>query len=124
MAKTSAKLDADIHNELDTKKTALPPAAGINAYNAEEKAAEGSAEYSVSGGLLKRLHQLNISIAFTSYQSGLLYFIGRNQEGGINIHQTGLPKPMGLCLDEKGGLTMTGGYQIMRFENILEANQP
>ena len=93
------------------------------AYIAEEKAANKQAQYSVSGGLLKRLHQLNISIAFTSYQSGLLYFIGRNQEGGVNIHQTGLPKPMGLCLDKKGSLTMTGGYQIMRFENILDADQ-
>ncbi len=95
----------------------------VSAYVAQEKAAKGQAEYSVSGGLLKKLHQLNISIAFTSYQSGLLYFIGRNKEGGINVHQTALPKPMGLCLDKKGSLTMTGGYQIMRFENILEANQ-
>lgn len=80
-------------------------------------------DYSVSGGLMARLTKLNISIAFTSYQSGLLYLIGRNKEGGINIHQTGLPKPMGLSMDKKGSLTMTGGYQIMRFENILEPNQ-
>lgn len=113
------------HNPKTSKssKSALELATDTTAYRAEEKAANNQAEYSVSSGLLKRLHQLNISIAFTSYQSGLLYFIGRNQEGGVNIHQTGLPKPMGLCLDKKGSLTMTGGYQIMRFENILEANQ-
>lgn len=88
-----------------------------------EQAADNQAEYSVSDGLFNRLHSLNVAIAFTSYQSGILYFIGRNQEGGINVHQTALPKPMGLSLDKKGSLTMTGGYQIMRFENILEPNQ-
>lgn len=88
-----------------------------------EQTAATSAQYSVSGGLFNRLNQLNISIALTSYQSSLLYLIGRNKEGGINIHQTGLLKPMGLSLDKKGGLTLTSGYQIMRFENVLEANQ-
>jgi len=100
-------------------------------------------DYSVSGGLVARLASLNISLALTSYQSGLLYLIGRNKENGINIHQTALPKPMGLCLDTRrpqgadaattdkvgsgipatGGLTLTGGYQIMRFENTLQPNQ-
>ncbi len=80
-------------------------------------------EYSVSGGLLNRLHTLNLSFAFTSYQSGLLYFVGRDGQGGISVHQTGLPKPMGLSLDNNGALTMTGGFQLMRFENILEPNQ-
>lgn len=92
-------------------------------HSAEEQVTNTQAEYSVSGGLLNRLHSLNISIAFTSYQSGLLYLIGRNKGGGVNVHQTGLPKPMGLCLDKKGSLTMTGGYQIMRFENVLEPGQ-
>lgn len=101
------------------------PNAATNAatYAAEEQASINQAEYSVSGGLLARLQKFNISIAFTSYQSGLLYFIGRNMSGGINVHQTSLPNPMGLCMDKKGSLTMTGGYQIMRFENILEPNQ-
>jgi hypothetical protein len=58
-------------------------------------------EYSVSAGLLSRLTQLNISFAFTSYQSNVLYLIGRNTEGGINIHQSAMPTPMGLCLDPR-----------------------
>ncbi len=88
----------------------------------QQKAAQ-NVEYSVSGGLVNRLAQLNFSFAFTSYQSGLLYFIGRNKDGGINVHQAALPKPMGLCHDGEYGLTMTGGFQIMRFENILESDQ-
>jgi len=108
------------------KKEPIPTpdkATDVAAYAAAEQSSGTQSQYSVSGGMLNRLHKLNISIAFTSYQSGLLYFIGRNGANGINVHQTGLPKPMGLSLDKKGSLTMTGGYQIMRFENILEANQ-
>lgn len=97
---------------------------------------DATADYSVSGGFAARLKSFNISLALTSYQSGLLYLIGRNQQHGIHIHQTVLPKPMGLCLDTRkpksavaadlpaaGGLTLTAGYQIMRFENILQPDQ-
>lgn len=80
-------------------------------------------EYSVSGGLATTMARLNIAMAMTSYQSGLLYLIGRNKNGGINIHQSAMPKPMGLCIGTRGDLTMTSGYQIMRFENILQPGQ-
>ncbi|MCY4034230.1 MAG: DUF4915 domain-containing protein, partial [Hyphomicrobiales bacterium] len=72
--------------------------------------------YSVSGGLRNRLEQLGASIVFTSYQSGLLYLIGRRPEGGISIHHTRVPKPMGICPDENiGGFMVAGDYQISRF---------
>ncbi|NKB22287.1 MAG: TIGR03032 family protein [Alphaproteobacteria bacterium] len=77
----------------------------------------------MSPGLAARLARQNISLAITSYQSGLLYCIGRNADGGINVHQAAMPKPMGLCLDGDTGLTMTAGYQIMQFENVLEPDQ-
>ena len=120
---------------------ATAPGAGAAAPEtaSPETATPEEIKYSVSGGLMARLAALNISIALTSYQSGLLYFIGRNAEGGINIHQTALPKPMGLCLDttgqgapaKEGGagapaagrLTLTAAYQIMRFENVLQPGQ-
>ena len=88
-----------------------------------EQVEEAKVEYSTSAGLAQRLARDNISFAFTSYQSGLLYFIGRNAEGGINVHQSAMPKPMGLCLDGDTGLLMTAGFQIMRFENTLEQGQ-
>ncbi len=80
-------------------------------------------EFSVSGGLAATLAKFNISLALTSYQSGLLYLIGRNKDNGINIHQAAMPKPMGLSVGEGGGLTMTSAYQIMRFENVLQPGQ-
>lgn len=80
-------------------------------------------EYSLSNGLVNRLNRLNVSLAFTSYQSGLLYLLGHKQEGGAHLHQAALPKPMGLCTDEEGRLTLASGANIIRFENILEPHQ-
>lgn len=94
----------------------LPP-------QAAQQAPQDQVSYSVSAGFSARLAQLNISVAVTSYQSGILYMIGRNAQGGVNVHQAIMPKPMGLCLDDAGGLTMTAGYQIMRFQNVLDPGQ-
>ncbi len=94
-----------------------------NAENGAAPAEEMQVEYSVSAGLAQRLARHRISLAVTSYQSGLLYCIGLNAQGGINVHQTGMPKPMGLCLDGETGLAMTAGYQVMRFENVLQPDQ-
>ena len=80
-------------------------------------------EYSVSNGLAGRLQNSQMSLAFTSYQSGLLYFVGLNKDKGINIHQTAMPKPMGICRSDDGGLLLSCGYQIMRFENVLRDDQ-
>ena len=54
--------------------------------------------YSMSAGLVARLKALDAALAVTSYQSGLLYLIGRNPKtGGLNVHQTPLLRPMGLA---------------------------
>ena len=102
---------------------AAEPATGQSTNGNPANAPTPKIEYSVSAGLLGRLHQLNASFAFTSYQSNLLYLIGSNQQGGINIHQSAMPKPMGLNLDHNGGLTLSAAYQILRFQNVLEADQ-
>ncbi len=80
-------------------------------------------EYSLSAGFVARLAQLNVSIAFTSYQSGILYLVGRNPNGGAHLHQSGMPKPMGLCVDAAGRLTLASGAQVIRFENVLEPHE-
>lgn len=79
--------------------------------------------FSASGGLTERLASMQASLAFTSYQSGLLYLIGRKPNGGLNIHQTSIRKPMGLHLDASKALTLTSGFQVMRFENVLEPHE-
>jgi uncharacterized protein (TIGR03032 family) len=85
-------------------------------------AADAAPQYSQSRGWVALLARLNISVAFTSYQSGLLYMLGRNA-AGAHLHQTGIIKPMGLARDGEGGLILSAGFQILRFANPLKAEQ-
>lgn len=76
--------------------------------------------FSISGGFRQRLERLNISIAFSSYQSGVVYGVGRNPKGSINVHQAALRKPMGLGCNAQGGLVVACAASVMRFENVLK----
>ncbi|MGH8110282.1 MAG: TIGR03032 family protein [Arenimonas sp.] len=80
-------------------------------------------EYSLSGGLVQRLLRMNVSIAFTSYQSGLLYMLGVLPNGGAHLHQTVIQKPMGLSRSKDGRLTLAAGYQIIEYENVLQSHE-
>jgi len=79
--------------------------------------------YSLSSGLVGRMRRNSFSIAFTSYQSGLLYMLGVKPGGGAHLHQCAQPKPMGLSLSPTGQLTMTGAYHVIRFENVLASHE-
>ena len=72
------------------------------AAQAEQK---NKVDYSVSNGMAARLKNMGASLAFTSYQSNLLYMVGVKPQGGINIHQTAIPRPMGIDHDGQHGLT-------------------
>lgn len=108
--------------EQNAHKSAMAaPTQQVTAQQAQ--VAKPQVEYSLSGGLVGRLAKLNISLAFTSYQSGLLYMLGRSPQGGAHLHQSAMPKPMGLCLAPNGDLVMTGNAQVIRFANVLSAEQ-
>src|SRR5208282_4667741 len=97
---------------------------GANATEIEPApgSAEQAVEYSLSQGLVARLANLEVSIAFTSYQSSILYFLGRAREGA-HLHQSGMPKPMGIYVDGPGRLTLASGAHIIRFRNVLAPNE-
>lgn len=80
-------------------------------------------EYSISGGMLSRLQSLSASLAFTSYQSGFLYMLGRNAQGGAQLHQSEMRKPMGLWSSGLGRLLMMAESQVIWFENVLKPEQ-
>ncbi len=80
-------------------------------------------EYSMSGGIISRLIEMKSALVFTSYQSGFLYMLGGSPNGSAQLHQSGMPKPMGLCADGPGRLVMTADAEVMRLENILDAGQ-
>ena len=84
---------------------------------------EEQISYSVSAGLTQRMRSGNFSLAFSSYQSGLLYMLGVRPDGGAHVHQSAHMKPMGLSYSSNGQLTMTGGIAVTRFENVLTQNQ-
>src|SRR5271156_4753575 len=96
--------------------------AAVTDFDPPRESAESEVEYSLSGGIVGRLAALDVSIGFTSYQSGILYFLGRGREGA-HLHQSGLPKPMGICVDGQGRLTLASGAQVVRFENVLARHE-
>ena len=100
-----------------------PPASGSQAE---------TATYTVSPGLAGFLARANLSIAFSSYQSGKLYLLGRNPQGGLMVNERFFTKAMGLCVgagadssSEGGGasLILAALSQILRFENVLRAGE-
>ena len=80
-------------------------------------------EFSMSSGLVPRLSRQNFSLAFSSYQSGKLYMLGCNPKGGASLHHSEQAKPMGLSYDGQGRLTLSGGHQVIRFENVLAPHE-
>ncbi|MEO0463440.1 MAG: TIGR03032 family protein [Pseudomonadota bacterium] len=89
----------------------------------QTQAAPPKVSYSLSGGLLARLKELGAALAFTSYQSGFLYMLGNSPTGGAQLHQSEMPKPMGLSDDGTGALVLSAGAQLIRFENVLKDGQ-
>ncbi|KUO53870.1 MAG: hypothetical protein APF78_05040 [Sphingomonadales bacterium BRH_c3] len=80
-------------------------------------------EYSLSGGIIARLARMGATLAFTSYQSGLLYMLGSSPQSGAQLHQSGMVKPMGLFQAGPGALVLTTGAEVLRLENVLAPDQ-
>lgn len=53
-------------------------------------------QISHSGGLQNFLKSQNISLAFTSYQTGFLYLFGPGQGDQMALHQAQYPRAMGI----------------------------
>jgi len=89
------------------------------------KSVEGElpVDYSLSGGLAARLQRLNLSIAFTSYQSNLLYMLGVLPNGGVHLHQSAMIKPMGLTHNNHGRIVLSAGFQIIELANVLQSHE-
>lgn len=59
-----------------------------------------------------------ISLAFTTYQTNRLFFIGCNQQGRVAAQEQLFDKPMGMYGINNSLLASTR-YQIWRFDNCL-----
>lgn len=77
-------------------------------------------EITASEQLTNWLQSQHISLAFTTYQTNRLFFIGSNN-GRIAAHERLFDKPMGLYA-EGTRLYMSTRSQIWRLDNLLAAN--
>ncbi len=87
-----------------------------------ERRADSKTSFSQSAGLYRMMSNLNVSIAFTSYQSGNLYFLGRSPKG-VHIHQCAVGRPMGLARSADGVLILSTGHQLIQFVNPLLSHE-
>ncbi|MEO9599496.1 TIGR03032 family protein [Parasphingorhabdus sp.] len=88
-----------------------------------DKSSPSTITYSQSGSLLSLMRSLDISLAITSYQSGLFYLLGSSPKTGLHLHECAMPKPMGIKYEGDGRITLAGGYQIMRLEDALAPDE-
>ncbi|MBF0153572.1 MAG: TIGR03032 family protein [Magnetococcales bacterium] len=63
-----------------------------------------------------------VGLAFTTYQTGKLFFIGLTPEGELSVFERTFNRCMGLHLSGRS-LYLSTLYQLWRFENILEEGQ-
>jgi uncharacterized protein (TIGR03032 family) len=71
------------------------------------------------------LAEQQVSLAFTTYQTGKLFLLGRHPDGQLTVNERNFPRCMGLWADGQT-LWMSALFQIWRFENVLrdgEAHQ-
>jgi uncharacterized protein (TIGR03032 family) len=98
------------------------PAADTEPPRETDLATPPAASYSFSAGMIDRLARLDIALAFTSYQSGLLYMLGSHPEFGPQLHQSVVPKPMGLTASGRA-LILAGESTITRYRDVLRPGE-
>ncbi|MEO1662647.1 MAG: TIGR03032 family protein [Pseudomonadota bacterium] len=79
-------------------------------------------DISFSGGLYNFLAARQISLAFTSYQTGILYILGHGRDKKLSLHQAHYPQAMGV-VGNGARLYLASLNQIIRLENIVGPNQ-
>ena len=82
----------------------------------------GDTEISVSRGLGGWLQTNNVSLAFTSYQTGQLFLVGVLPSGQVSFNQQSFTRAMGLHY-RAGRLHVGSLSQIWRLENALEPGE-
>jgi uncharacterized protein (TIGR03032 family) len=82
-----------------------------------------SLEITGSRQLTAWLAEQTLSLVFTTYQAGKLFFIGLNlQTGQFSVFERTFERCMGLCV-HGNSLYMSTLYQLWRFENSLSIGQ-
>lgn len=75
------------------------------------------------GDVISWLKETNCSLAFSSYQLGKLFLIGRNAANELSVFHRSFDLCMGLALDNNQTLYLASLYQIWKLTNILPPGQ-
>lgn len=75
-----------------------------------------------SPGLAGFLSDKGLSLAFTTYQAGKIFFVGVNAQGRISVFERSFPRCMGLSVCN-GTIWMSSLFQLWRMENFLDPGQ-
>ncbi len=68
------------------------------------------------------LARMRVSLAFTTYQAGKLFFIGLQPSGKLAVFERTFARCMGLGTSaDARTLALATHYQLLRFDNVLEA---
>ncbi|MFN6474647.1 MAG: TIGR03032 family protein [Nostoc sp. SerVER01] len=79
-------------------------------------------EINCSPHFIHWLQKQFISLAFTTYQTNRLFFIGCNEQGRVAAHERLFDKPMGMYASSNS-IYVSTRYQIWRFENLLKPGE-
>ena len=70
------------------------------------------------------LGRMGASIAFTTYQAGKVFFVGRGQEARLAVFERTFARCMGLGVSaDARALALATQYQILRFDNVVPKGQ-
>ena len=68
------------------------------------------------------LAEEHVSLAFTTYQTGKLFLLGRHPDGRLAVNERTFNRAMGLWADGQT-LWLSTLYQLWRFENLLQPGE-
>ncbi len=71
-----------------------------------------------SRGLAGWLDRQGCALAFTSYQTGRLFLVGRMADGRLSFHHQRFERATGLAVTRQR-LYLAAGHQVWRLENVL-----
>ncbi|MEO5339341.1 MAG: TIGR03032 family protein [Magnetococcus sp. MYC-9] len=86
------------------------------------EAAPPPLEITTSRQMLPWMAEQNLSLTFTTYQIGKLFFLGLKPNQELSVFERTFNRCMGLCATANG-LYMSSLYQVWRFENIFDTGQ-
>ena len=94
------------------------------ATNQQASNLEPKLELNTSRNFCNWMVENHVSLAFTTYQAGKVFFIGLKSDKELSMSERTFARCMGICTDAKAQTVyLSSLYQIWRFENSLPEQQ-